>query len=72
MMPAQLSRLIDADLESPDLSAALQTLGRDAGAREAVTVYQIIGDALRGRPVLDDGYSHRIFAALDGVTIDPA
>jgi negative regulator of sigma E activity len=72
MTPAQLSRLIDADAAAPELDAALQALAGDAVARETVTVYQIIGDALRGRAVEDDGYSRRILAALEGVTIDPA
>ena len=72
MRPDQLSRLIDADLESDALDAALRALNKNADAREAVTVYQMVGDALRGRVVEDDGYRRRIFAALAKARIDPA
>ncbi len=72
MSPEQLSRLIDADLAADSLDAALQTLTASAHARESVTVYQIVGDALRGRAVEDDGYSRRIFTALSKTRIDPA
>ncbi|MBL8385196.1 MAG: hypothetical protein JNM90_19080 [Burkholderiales bacterium] len=72
MTPIQLSRLIDGDLEPDLLGAALGALGRDPAARETVTLHQLVGDALRGRVVEDDGYSRRILAALDGVRIDPA
>lgn len=72
MRPDQLSRLIDADLESDALDAALRALNKNADARAAVTVYQMVGDALRGRVVEDDGYSRRIFAALAKARIDPA
>ena len=72
MSPDQLSRLIDADLESDTLDTTLRALDIDSNAREAVSVYQVIGDALRGRSVEDDGYSQRIFAALAKVRIDPA
>ncbi len=71
MNPEQLSRLIDADLELDSLDATLRVLSDDAGAREALTSYQMIGDALRGRVVEDDGYSRRIFAALARARIDP-
>ncbi len=72
MSPDQLSRLIDADFESDTLDAALRALGDDANARDSVTVYQMVGDALRARVVEDDGYSQRIFAALAKARIDPA
>ena len=52
-------------------SAALAQLRLAADAREAVSVYTLIGDALRGWPVADDGYSRRIIAALGQVRLDP-
>jgi negative regulator of sigma E activity len=70
MNPDQLSCLIDGELEADSLAAALQALASRADAREAVTLFQIVGDALRGRVVEDDGYSRRILAALDGVQIE--
>lgn len=72
MTPEQLSRLIDADLEPELIDAALSELGSNHVARESVAVYQLVGDALRGRAVEDDGYSLRIFKALADVRIDPA
>ena len=72
MTPEQLSRLIDADLEAELIDSALTELGMNELARESVTVYQLVGDALRGRAVEDAGYSQRIFKALAGVRIDPA
>ena len=70
MKTDQLSSLIDGELEPANVGAALGTLAADANAREAVTLFQIIGDSLRGRVVEDDGYSRRILAALDRVAID--
>lgn len=70
MKTDQLSSLIDGELEVANVGAALGALAADADAREAVTLFQIIGDALRGRVVEDDGYSRRILAALDRVTIE--
>lgn len=72
MSPDQLSRLIDADLESENLDTALRALSGDTAAREALTVFLMVGDALRGRAVEDDGYSRRILVALAEVRIDPA
>ena len=70
MKTDQLSSLIDGELEPANVGAALGMLAADADAREAVTLFQIIGDSLRGRVVEDDGYSRRILAALDRVAID--
>ena len=66
----QLSSLIDGELAANDVDAALGTLASDRDAREAVTLFQIVGDAMRGRIVEDDGYSRRILAALDLVKIE--
>jgi negative regulator of sigma E activity len=66
----QLSSLIDGELAANDVDAALGALASDKDAREAVTLFQIVGDAMRGRIVEDDGYSRRILAALDRVKIE--
>ncbi len=44
----------------------------DAEARNDWFLAHLIGDALRGRPVLDDGFSVRIISRVDVVEIDPA
>lgn len=66
----QLSSLLDGELEPGSLAPVLGTLAANADAREAITLYQIVGDAMRGRVVEDDGYSLRIFAALDREQIE--
>lgn len=68
-MPSQpalkrISKLLDGDADQGAIGACVGVLASDADARETVYVYQLIGDALRGRPVADDGYSRRIIAAL--------
>ena len=65
MSTENISRLLDADLESGGVDAILAALAADTTAREAVSVYQMVGDALRGRAVEDDGYSRRILEAID-------
>ena len=59
-----ISKLLDGDAGISAIGAGVAVLAGDADAREALYVYQLIGDALRGRPVADDGYSRRIIAAL--------
>ncbi|CAN0478783.1 unnamed protein product, partial [Phaeothamnion confervicola] len=58
------------ELAVTEVGAALGALALDHDAREAVTLFQIVGDAMRGRIVEDDGYSRRILAALDMVKIE--
>jgi hypothetical protein len=45
---------------------------QDAEARNEWFLAHQIGDAIRGRPVLDDGFSVRIIRCMEGVEIDPA
>ncbi len=71
-----ISGLIDGDdtdgaIGGTATSCALAQLRLAADAREAVSVYTLIGDALRGWPVADDGYSRRIIAALGQVRSEP-
>ena len=70
MKTDQLSSLMDGECDVGDINAALNVLASNPDARETVTLFQIVGDAMRGRVVEDDGYSRRIFAALDKVQID--
>jgi negative regulator of sigma E activity len=70
MKTDQLSSLIDGEVEARDIDEALKQLATSADARESVTVFQVIGDAMRGRAVEDNGFSQRIFAALDQVKIE--
>ena len=71
-----ISGLIDGEdadgaIGAAATSDALAHLRLAADAREAVSVYTLIGDALRGWPVADDGYSRRIIAALRQVRPEP-
>ena len=70
MTTDQLSPLLDGELDTGALARTLQLLASNADAREKVSVYQMVGDAMRGRAVEDDGYSLRILAALDREEIE--
>ncbi len=50
----------------------IEALRADADARNDWFLAHLAGDALRGRPVLDDGFSVRIIARLDAIETDPA
>lgn len=51
--------------------AFCESLRGDADARNDWFIVHTIGDALRGRPVLDDGFSLRIIERVDTSEIDP-
>ena len=61
-----LSRLLDGDLEADRSREAVASFDKVDGeaAREAWTRYALIGDALRGNPTPDDGFTLRILARL--------
>lgn len=52
--------------------AFVRSLREDEKARNEWFLAHQIGDALRGRPVLDDGFSLRIIKRVECVEIDPA
>lgn len=63
-LAATLSRFLDSDLSAEECGALLDQLRSDAGARDALTVLQLVRDAVGGVPALDDGYTLRILKRL--------
>ncbi|MEI8384744.1 MAG: hypothetical protein WCF51_02125 [Nitrosomonadaceae bacterium] len=52
--------------------ALIENIRSDADARNDWFLYHLVGDAIRGRPIIDDGFSIRILARLESVEIDPS
>ena len=60
-----LSAMLDGEVSPDELGVALANLRTAHDERDAVTVYQLIKDAVGGNRVLDDGYTVRILARLE-------
>jgi negative regulator of sigma E activity len=71
-MSQKVSLLLDSQLNAEDVARVLQDLGSDDALRDRFTIYALVGDAMRGVNVLDDGFSKRIFARLrrEGVKME--
>jgi negative regulator of sigma E activity len=63
-MSEKVSLLLDSQLERDDVARVLNDLGKDDTLRDRFTIYALVGDAMRGVNVPDDGFSKRIFARL--------
>ena len=63
-MSQKVSLLLDSQLDPDDVAKVLNDLGADTALRDRFTVYGLVGDAMRGVNVPDDGFSKRIFARL--------
>lgn len=72
-MSIDVSMLLDGQLPTEEVPAALSAVGSDPHLRDRYTVYGLVGDTLRGSSVPDDGFSVRIFDRLrrEGVRIEP-
>lgn len=72
-MSLKVSLLLDAQLEAAEVKPALDELATDAGQRDRYTLYGLVGDALRGNPTPDDGFSMRLFERMkrEGVKREP-
>jgi negative regulator of sigma E activity len=73
IMSIDVSLLLDSQLSPEDVPAALRAVAADPQLRDRYTVYGLVGDAMRGLSVPDDGFSVRIFDRLrrEGVRIEP-
>ena len=71
-MSQKVSLLLDSQLGADDVAQVLSDLGADESLRDRFTIYALVGDAMRGVNVLDDGFSKRIFARLrrEGVRVE--
>ena len=71
-MSQKVSLLLDSQLDADDVAHVLQDLGTNDVLRDRFTLYGLVGDAMRGVSVPDDGFSTRIFARLrrEGVKME--
>ena len=71
-MSEKVSLLLDSQLERDDVVRVLNDLSKDDALRDRFTIYALVGDAMRGVNVPDDGFSKRIFARLrrDAVKVE--
>jgi negative regulator of sigma E activity len=63
-MSLKVSLLLDGQVEAGEAKSALEEVTGDARLRDRYTLYGLIGDALRGNPTPDDGFSQRIFERI--------
>jgi len=63
-MSQKVSLLLDSQLDAEEVARVLKDLGADDVLRDRFTIYGLVGDAMRGVNVPDDGFSKRIFARL--------
>jgi negative regulator of sigma E activity len=72
-MSQKVSELLDGQLASSEVKAALEETAADPALRDRYTIYGLIGDALRGNSTPDDAYSARIFERMkrEGADIEP-
>jgi negative regulator of sigma E activity len=59
-----VSRFLDGDLSAAELDRFLEQLQTDPALRDAVTLQQLVRDAVAGVRALDDGYTLRILQRL--------
>lgn len=71
-MSQKVSLLLDSQLDADDVAQVLNDLGTDDALRDRFSIYGLVGDAMRGVNVPDDGFSTRIFARLrrEGVKVE--
>ena len=72
-MSLKVSQLLDGQLPTQEVRAALDELAADHDQRDRFTIYGLIGDALRGNPTPDDAYTHRILERMkrEGAKMEP-
>ena len=72
-MSLRVSQLLDGQLEPAEVKPALDEVAADAALRDRYTLFGLTGDALRGNPTPDDGFSIRIFERMkrEAARIEP-
>jgi negative regulator of sigma E activity len=63
-MSLKVSLLLDGQLEREEARVVLDEVGRDEAQRDRYTLYGLVGDALRGNPTPDDGFTQRILERM--------
>jgi sigma-E factor negative regulatory protein RseA len=67
----EISAYIDSESVAEEADALVDTLRHESDARNDWFLYHLVGDAMRGQPIIDDGFSIRILEKLKTVEIDP-
>ena len=71
-MKEKISAYIDSELGAEEVDTIVDSLRHDSNARDDWFLYHLTGDALRGQPAMDDGFSKSIIEKLKTVKIDPS
>ena len=64
-MKAEISALMDGELERREAEGMIDALKTGSSARETWRNYHLIGDAMRGAPLLSAGFAARVTVRLD-------
>ncbi len=67
-MKANVSALIDGELDEPSQAAVLDALCRDRDLRRQWEIYCAIGDCMRGAHCLSPGFTHEV---MDRLAVEP-
>lgn len=70
-MKEEMSAYVDSELAEEKTDALVDILRHESDARNDWFLYHLTGDAMRGQPTIDDGFSIRIIEKLKAVEIDP-
>ena len=72
-MSLKVSQLLDGQLETEVIKTTLDEILGDVGQRDRLTIYGLVGDALRGNPTPDDGFTKRLLERMEreAVKIEP-
>jgi negative regulator of sigma E activity len=68
----KISSYIDSELAIEEIDSIVDTLRQESTARDDWFLYHLTGDAMRGQPAMDDGFSKSIITKLKTVKIDPS
>jgi negative regulator of sigma E activity len=63
-MSLEVSLLVDGQLPVDRTKQALEETAADAHLRDRYTLYGLVGDALRGNPTPDDGFTQRLLERM--------
>jgi negative regulator of sigma E activity len=66
----EMSLFLDSELTADKADALIDELRSNSDARNDWFLYHLVGDSLRGRPIIDDGFSLRIMEKLAAVEMD--
>jgi|TARA_B110000263_G_scaffold176557_1_gene154302 negative regulator of sigma E activity len=68
----KISAYVDSELATVEVDTVVDSLRHEPNARDDWFLYHLTGDAMRGQPEMDDGFSKGIIAKLKTVKIDPS